>query len=133
MGTGLYSLVAGLCFLLTFVLYLRMIGSVVRSEKRDIYVGIMIVGMVYLGLDVLWGVIYDDLLPIPIPIQEIIYAAYYASSATLSYRWFVYVEYMQESVLYHNLKIRRLTKILTVKVNLYLKGRFLTVLPLNFA
>ena len=111
MGTGLYSLVAGLCFLLTFVLYLRMIGSVVRSEKRDIYVGIMIVGMVYLGLDVLWGVIYDDLLPIPIPIQEIIYAAYYASSATLSYRWFVYVEYMQESVLYHNLKIRRLTKI----------------------
>ena len=111
MGTGLYSLVAGLCFLLTFVLYLRMIGSVVRSEKRDIYVGIMIVGMVYLGLDVLWGVIYDDLLPIPIPIQEIIYAAYYASSATLSYRWFVYVEYMQESVLYHNPKIRRLTKI----------------------
>lgn len=111
MGIGLYSLVAGLCFLLTFVLYLRMIGSVVRSEKRDIYVGIMIVGMVYLGLDVLWGVIYDDLLPIPIPIQEIIYAAYYASSATLSYRWFVYVEYMQESVLYHNPKIRRLTKI----------------------
>lgn len=111
MGTGLYSLVAGLCFLLTFVLYLRMIGSVVRSEKRDIYVGIMIVGMVYLGLDVLWGVIYDDLLPIPISIQEIIYTAYYASSATLSYRWFVYVEYMQESVLYHNPKIRRLTKI----------------------
>ena len=111
MGTGLYSLVAGLCFLLTFVLYLRMIGSVVRSEKRDIYVGIMIVGMVYLGLDVLWGVIYDDLLPIPIPIQEVIYAAYYASSATLSYRWFAYVEYMQESALYHNPKIRWLTKI----------------------
>ncbi|MBQ3558592.1 MAG: response regulator [Agathobacter sp.] len=111
MGTGLYSLVAGLCFLLTFVLYLRMISSVVRSEKRDIYVGIMIVGMVYLGLDVLWGVIYDNLLPIPIPIQEIIYAAYYASSATISYRWFVYVEYMQESALYHNPKIRRLTKI----------------------
>jgi len=111
MGTGLYSLVAGLCFLLTFILYLRMIGSVVRSEKRDIYVGIMIVGMVYLGLDVLWGVIYDNLLPIPIVIQEIIYAAYYASSATLSYRWFAYVEYMQDSALYHNLKIRRLTKI----------------------
>lgn len=111
MGTGLYSFVAGLCFLLTFVLYLRMIGSVVRSEKRDIYVGIMIVGMIYLGLDVLWGVIYDDLLPIPISVQEIIYAAYYASSATLSYRWFAYVEYMQESALYHNSKIRRLTKI----------------------
>lgn len=111
MGTGLYSLVAGLCFLLTFVLYLRMVGSVVRSEKRDIYVGIMIVGMFYLVLDVLWGVIYDNLLPIPVPIQEIIYALYYASSATLSYRWFAYVEYMQDSALYHNVKIRRLTKI----------------------
>lgn len=111
MGTGIYSLVAGLCLLLTFVLYLRMIGSVTRSEKRDIYVGIMIIGMVYLGLDVLWGVIYDSLLPIPIPIQEIIYAAYYASSAILSYRWFAYVEYMQDSELYHNPKIRRLVKL----------------------
>lgn len=111
MGTGLYSLVAGLCFLLTFILYMRMISSVVRSEKRDIYVGIMTVGMFYLALDVLWGVIYDSLLPIPIPIQEIIYSLYYASSATLSYRWFVYVEYMQDSALYHNPKIRRITKI----------------------
>ena len=111
MGTGLYSLVAGLCLLLTFILYMRMISSVVRSEKRDIYVSIMTVGMVYLGLDVLWGVIYDNLLPIPVPIQEIIYAMYYASSALLSYRWFAYVEYMQDSALYHNPKIRRITKI----------------------
>ena len=111
MGTGLYSLVAGLCLLLTFILYLRMVGSVTRSEKRDIYVGIMMVGMFYLVLDVLWGVIYDALLPIPVPVQEIIYALYYASSATLSYRWFAYVEYMQDSALYHNSKIRRIAKI----------------------
>ena len=111
MGTGLYSLVAGLCLLLTFVLYLRMVGSVTRSEKRDIYVGIMTIGMIYLGLDVLWGVIYDSLLPIPLLMQEIIYAAYYAASAILSYRWFAYVEYMQDSVLYHNKKIRLLTKL----------------------
>ena len=38
MGTGIYSLVAGLCLFLTFVLYLRMIDGVTRSEKRDIYV-----------------------------------------------------------------------------------------------
>ncbi|MBP3677574.1 MAG: hypothetical protein J6I97_04430, partial [Agathobacter sp.] len=111
MGTGLYSLVAGLCLLLTFILYMRMISSVVRSEKRDIYVSIMTIGMFYLGLDVLWGVIYDNLLPIPVPIQEIIYALYYASSALLSYRWFAYVEYMQDSALYHNPKIRRITTI----------------------
>lgn len=111
MGTGLYSLVAGLCLLLTFVLYLRMIDSVTRSEKRDIYVSIMTVGMLYLGLDVLWGVIYDSLLPIPVPVQELIYSAYYAASAVLSYRWFAYVEYMQDSVFYHNKKIRTITKI----------------------
>lgn len=111
MGAGTYSLVAGLCLVLTFVLYLRMISGVVRSEKRDIYVSIMTIGMIYLGLDVLWGVIYDNLLPIPIPAQEIIYSAYYASSAILSYRWFAYVEYMQDSVLYHNKKVRSFTKI----------------------
>lgn len=111
MGTGIYSLVAGICLLLTFVLYLRMISSVVRSEKRDIYVSIMVIGMVYLGLDLLWGIIYDNLLPIPIPIQEIIYAAYYAAAAILSYRWFAYVEYMQESALYFNSRMRILTKI----------------------
>lgn len=111
MGTGIYSLVAGLCLLLTFVLYLRMIDGVVRSEKRDIYVSIMTIGMIYLSLDVLWGIIYDSLLPIPVEVQEVIYAAYYSCSAILSYRWFAYVEYMQDSVLYHNPKIRMLTKI----------------------
>lgn len=111
MGPGVYSIVAGLCFLLNFVLYVRMISGVTRSEKRDIYVGIMIIGIIYLGLDVLWGAIYDSLIPIPIAVQELIYAAYYASSAILSYRWFAYVEYMQESVLYHNSKIRLLTKL----------------------
>ena len=110
MGPGVYSIVAGLCFLLNFVLYVRMISGVTRSEKRDIYVGIMIIGIIYLGVDVLWGAIYDSLIPIPIAVQKIIYAVYYASSAILSYRWFVYVEYMQGSVLYHNFKIRILTK-----------------------
>ena len=111
MGTGIYSLVAGLCLLLTVVLYLRMISSVTRSEKRDIYLGIMTIGMIYLGLDVAWGAIYDSLLPIPTKMQELIYVAYYASSSILSYRWFAYVEYMQDSVVYHNSKIRILAKL----------------------
>lgn len=111
MGTGAYSIVAGICLLLIFILYMRMMSGVARSEKRDIYVSIMTIGMIYLGLDVLWGVIYDNLLPIPIPVQEVIYAAYYSASAIISYRWFAYVEFMQESVLYHNKKIRSLTKI----------------------
>lgn len=111
MGTGTYSLVAGVCLLVTFGLYLRMMSGVVRSEKRDIYVSIMTIGMIYLGLDMLWGVIYDDLLPIALPIQEVIYAMYYAASAILSYRWFMYVEYMQDSAIYHNIKIRHVTKL----------------------
>lgn len=108
---GLYSIVSGLCLLLMFVLYLRMMTSVVRSEKRDIYVGIMIVGMIYLATDVLWGVIYDKLLPIPVLLQRIIYAAFYSGSALLSYRWFFYVEYMQESLFYKNVVVRRLSKL----------------------
>lgn len=111
MGAGLYSIVAGICLLLTFVLYLRMIDGVTRSEKRDIYVGIMTIGMFYMGLDLLWGVIYDNLLPIPYLVQEIIYALYYASSAILSYRWYMYVEYMQDSWLYKNKKMNLLSKL----------------------
>ena len=88
-----------------------MITSVVRSEKRDIYVGIMIVGMIYLVTDVLWGVIYDNILPIPIPMQRLIYAVFYASSALIAYRWFMYVEYMQESVFYKRPIIKTLVKI----------------------
>jgi len=108
---GLYSIVSGLCLLLMFVLYLRMMTSVARSEKRDIYVGILIVGMVYLATDVLWGVIYDSLLPIPVPIQRLIYAVYYASSALISYSWFLYVEYMQESIFYKNPIIKNISKL----------------------
>ena len=108
---GLYSIVSGLCLLLMFILYLRMITSVVRSEKRDIYVGIMIVGMVYLVTDVLWGVIYDHLLPIPVPMQRLIYAVFYASSAMIAYRWFMYVEYMQESVFYKQPIVKLLVKL----------------------
>ena len=108
---GLYSIVSGLCLLLMFVLYLRMMTSVARSEKRDIYVGNLIVGMVYLATDVLWGVIYDSLLPIPVPIQRLVYAVYYASSALISYRWFLYVEYMQESIFYKNPIIKNISKL----------------------
>ena len=111
MGTGLYSVVSGLCLLLTIILYIRMITSVVRSEKRDMYVSIMTIGMFYLGLDTIWGVIYDGLFPIPIQIQEIVYVLYYAAAAVLSYRWYAYVEYMQESELYRNWKLKWLFKI----------------------
>lgn len=117
---GSYSIVSGLCLLLVFVLYVRMMTSVARSEKRDIYVGIMIVGMIYLATDVLWGVIYDDLLPIPISVQRLIYAVYYAMAALISYRWFVYVEYMQESVFCKNSvakMIARLPMIFVVAVS----------------
>ena len=108
---GLYSIVSGLCLLLVFILYLRMMSSVARSEKRDIYVSIMIAGMIYLATDVLWGVIYDSLLPIPSPVQKLIYAVYYAMASLISYRWFLYVEYMQESFIYKNQFARRISMI----------------------
>lgn len=111
MSSMLYSAVSGSCLLVMVILYLRIVTGVARSEKRDLYVDIMIVGMVYLALDVLWGVIYDDLLPIPISLHPIIYAAYYSASAILSYRWFVYVEYMQDSMFYRNTFVKQMAKI----------------------
>lgn len=111
MENMLYSVVSGLCLLVMVVLYVRIITGVARSKKRDLYVDIMIIGMIYLATDVLWGVIYDDLLPIPVAMQRIIYAVYYAGSAVLSYRWFVYVEFMQDSIFYKNPFVKQISKI----------------------
>ena len=111
METGLYSLICGLCLLVMFILYLRMFKGVERSEKRDIYISIMTAGMAYLALDMMWGIIYDELIPIPLMLQKVIYAAYYSGSAVLSYRWFAYVEYMQDSVFYRNNIVRQLSKV----------------------
>lgn len=102
MGIGSYSLICVICLFSMFILYLRMMKGVEKSEKRDIYISIMTVGMAYLALDVVWGMLYDELIPLPLIMQKLVYAAYYSASAVLSYRWFAYVEYMQDSVLYHN-------------------------------
>lgn len=107
----LYSSVSGLCLLVVFVLYMRIITGMARSEKRDLYVDIMIIGMIYLATDVVWGIIYDDLLPIPLSLHPIIYAIYYSGSAILSYRWFVYVEFMQSSIFYKNPFVKQIVKI----------------------
>ena len=111
MGSMLYSIVSGICLLVMIILYMRIVTGVARSEKRDLYVDIMVIGMIYLALDVIWGIIYDNLLPIPLVIQPVIYAAYYSASAVLSYRWFAYVEYMQDSVFYRNRLVSQLVKI----------------------
>ncbi|MGN1157725.1 MAG: hybrid sensor histidine kinase/response regulator [Agathobacter sp.] len=110
MVEGMYSLISSFCLLAMLVLYLRMRAGVEQSEKRDIYMHIMIVGMLYLAMDVMWGVIYDDLLTIPLTMQKLIYATYYSTSAILCYRWFEYVEYMQDSVFHNHPVIKQLAK-----------------------
>uniref|UniRef100_UPI004056E639 hybrid sensor histidine kinase/response regulator n=1 Tax=Agathobacter sp. TaxID=2021311 RepID=UPI004056E639 len=72
---------------------------------------IMLIGMAYIGIDILWGIIYADFIPIPICLQKIIYALFYAASGVLTYRWFVFVEYMQDSIFYKDPVLRQLRKI----------------------
>ena len=111
MATGTYSIICGVCVLVMFVLYLRMMKGVERSEKRDIYISLMTVGMAYLSLDMVWGALHDELIVVPLLLQKIIYAAYYSASAVLAYRCFFYVEYMQESVFYTNSIVRRIVRV----------------------
>ncbi len=111
MGTGTYSIVCAICLFAILILYLRMLKGVERSEKRDIYTSLMTSGMVYIALDVIWGMLYDGVLVVPILAQKIIYAAYYAAPSVLSYRWFNYVEYTQESVFYQNHVVSQLVRI----------------------
>lgn len=111
MAIGTYSIISGLCLLVMFILYMRIKTGVESSEKRDMYINILVVGMIYLAGDVAWGIIFDDLLPIPKALQLVIYALYYGTSAVFSYRWFVYVEYMQDSIFHNNLLVKRIARI----------------------
>ena len=111
MAKALYNVVSGLCLLLVIVLYTRMVGKVSRSETRDNYLKIITISIIYLTGDVLWGIIYADLLPIPIFLQKLIYAFYYSGSAILSYRWFIYVEFMQGSLFYKNHIAKQISRI----------------------
>ena len=111
MGSGLYSLITGLCLLLVGVLYFRSNRGMERGEKKEIYMGIMVVGILYLASDMCWGILYDELLPVPLFLQKAIYSTFYSLSAVLSYRWFIYVEFMQNSRLYKDAKLRSLCKI----------------------
>lgn len=108
---GVYSVVSGICLLVMCMLYLQTVKKVNQNEKRDMYVAIMLTGILYNVADLLWGIIYEEVIPIPVPIQKVIYAVFYATSAVLSYQWFVFVEYMQESVFYRNKLIKQLVKI----------------------
>ncbi len=108
---GMYSIVSGVCLLLMFILYLQIVTQITPSEKRDMYVVVMIIGMMYIATDVLWGIIYEDVISISISMQKVIYAVFYATSAVLAYRWFVFVEYMQNSIFYKNPKLKQILKI----------------------
>ncbi len=111
MENMLYSIISGFCAVVVMILYTRMIRSVAKSEKRDIYVDVLVIGFIYLILDMLWGVLYGKFIEIPLGLHPYIYGAYYASSAVLAYRWFAYVEYVQESVFYKNPIVHQIAKI----------------------
>ena len=57
---------------------------------------VMGMGMVYTFTDILWGMIYAQIFPIPIFIQKLIYVLFYSSSGVLTYFWFEFLESKQE-------------------------------------
>ncbi len=106
-----YSIVSAFCLLLMFLLYFQTITNVTQTQNRDMYVKVMITGMFYITTDMFWGFIYSDLMPISIPMQKVIYALFYASSGFLTYQWFEFVEYMQNSSFHKNPTLKYLSKI----------------------
>ena len=108
---GSYCIIDVVCLGIMGILYFQAMRSVHKNEKRDRYMNILISGILYNILDLCWGIIYEGLFPIPIPIQKGIYALFYASSAILSYQWFIFVEYVQDSIFYRNATVRKLVKI----------------------
>ena len=67
---GIYSIISSLCLLVMFILYLQIVTKITPSEKRDMYVAVMTIGMLYIATDVLWGIIYAGLIPISVPMQK---------------------------------------------------------------
>ena len=72
MGKELYSISCAICLILVFIFYRRTKKGVDPSYKRDLFMRVMFSVMLYLGSDIAWGVIYAELLPIPIFLQKLI-------------------------------------------------------------
>lgn len=108
---GTYSIISAFCLVVMFLLYIQTITHVTKNQNRDMYINIMVTGMIYTITDILWGIIYNDLLPIPIPAQKIIYALFYSSSAVLAYFWFEFLEYKQDSAFYRIPVLKHISKL----------------------
>jgi len=111
MDKSIYSIISTICLLFVFIFYKRTQKGVESSYKRDLFLKVMFAVMLYLISDILWGVIYAELLPIPIILQKCIYAFYYGYSAVMSYHWFEYTEYWQNSYIFGHRILKQVAKL----------------------
>lgn len=118
MGKEIYSIISAVCLIFVFIFYRRTKKGVDPSYKRDLFMSVMFAVMLYLGSDIAWGVIYADLLPIPVLMQKLIYAFYYGYSSVMAYRWFRYTEYWQNSIFYTNPFLKQLARVPMIGVML---------------
>ena len=99
---GIYFLISLLCLSLTFKLYLQTKTKLPKDEKKNIFLTIMIVGVIYIAIDLLKIGVVNDLFTFPIFTQKVIYAIHCITSVLLSYRWFAFAQCMQDSMLHQH-------------------------------
>lgn len=111
MDKALYSIVSGICVFFVYIFYVRTRKGVEPSYKRDLYMNVMKAVILYLTADMFWGIIYARLIPTTPMFEKLVYAVYYALSAVMSYSWFLYTEYWQDSIFYKNTFLKYLAKV----------------------
>ena len=116
MEKAIYSIVSGICIFFVYRFYVRTKKGIEPSYKRDLFMGVMKVVLFYLTSDMLWGVIYAELIPTTPLFEKIIYAIYYALSALVGYSWFLYNEYWQDSIFYKNTFLKYSSKVPMISV-----------------
>ncbi len=111
MDKAMYSIISGICVFFVYIFYKRTKKGVEPSYKRDLFMNVMRAVLIYLAADMCWGIIFADLIPTTVIVEKIIYAIYYASSALMSYSWFLYTEYWQDSIFYKSTFLKYAAKV----------------------
>ncbi len=91
----LYSIICILCMMVMTYILFRMEGMG-EKKGRPMFINIIIIGIIFLMLDMCWGFL-DSKLGVPEWFANIISVSYYTVAGVLCYCWFLYSEQIQRA------------------------------------
>lgn len=102
---SIYVEVTLVCIVASIILLVQTIRTIEKSRKKTIFILVVISAILYLILDMFWGLFENKIFEVSSAIFQWQSALYFVFSALISYFWFLYAEYLQDSTLFSRRRI----------------------------